>query len=170
MAATPGTGATPDRPAPADSNVSRSPANAGGETGGGTMIKQQKRGLFRAKNGLRVAAAAVVSALVLTLSPGSAYAISIPNPVSCAWNSTFGGQDFLWLKIPDYRSGTISPFCFVNAGTKWDVNVSGVGGLHSGNNEGLIEYKSGSTWYLQHFNKWHDDNGWYGYVAMLTIY
>ena len=135
------------------------------------MESQPKSALFRTGNRLKVAVATAMSILFLTAFVASpASAISMPNIASCVWNTTFGADDYFHFKIPNYGTGQVTPLCYQDAGTLWNMGVSDVAGIHSGNNAGLLEYEVGGSYYLYGFAKWYDDFNYYGTVAMLTIY
>jgi hypothetical protein len=133
------------------------------------MFKSVTRtGGLKGRKGLKAAAVIAATATALVVAPSTqAQAISMPDPFSCAWNVNFGGGDYLYLKIrTTNQAAPWTPLCYQDAGTKWDMNVTNVAGLHSGNNAGIIN----SDTILWAFPKWHDDFTFYGTVKVLTIY
>jgi hypothetical protein len=119
----------------------------------------------------RIAVAVAASAVMLTTVATPAHAMYYVNPVTCTWNYNFGAHDYFFFKIYVPRTGSMLYYCYADAGYEFfSVHYQNVSGISSGNNEGLIEYKVGGTWYLYHFDKWHEDLNYYGEVAMLTIY
>jgi hypothetical protein len=119
-----------------------------------------------------VAAAAVlpVAFTASAATAGPAYAIDNPDPFSCAWNTTFGADDYFHLKIANFGTGQLTPLCYENSGTEWNMDVENVWGIHSGNNAGLIETSCATTCQIWAYPKWYDDSNYWGTVIMLTIY
>jgi hypothetical protein len=113
-------------------------------------------------------AVALTGAGVAAATP--AYAIDNPDPFSCAWNTTFGADDYFHFKIANFSTGQTSPFCFENSGTEWNLDIENVWGLHSGNNAGIVETSCSTSCIVWSYPKWYDDSNYYGTVIMLTIY
>ncbi|WP_394940427.1 hypothetical protein [Psychromicrobium sp. YIM B11713] len=113
-----------------------------------------------------VSAALALGAAGVGAAP--AQAINYPDPVNCAWNTTFGADDYLHLKIANFSTGQITPLCYVNAGVMTGLNVTNVWGIHSGNNAGWIEFHT-DFWGVKVFPKWYDDSNYYGTVAEVEI-
>jgi hypothetical protein len=118
----------------------------------------------------RVAALAAAASIVTAAAATPAYAVNPPDPFSCAWNTTFGGGDYFWLKVGPYDTTPEANLCYVNSGVI-ALRIDHVQGFHSGNNAGVLTYTCCNTYNrIRAFNKWEDNWDYLGTVNSLGIF